>query len=290
MSDARDWKATFQSAMYECPELRQKKVHRDLLGFILFKANRKSKSCWVSQKEMARVQGCSIRNIKELLRDLQGIGALMQVRFSALPLKDQDAINDISPREMSKNSNVYFLSVRWAKDVLEEGRVETQRVGEIRISAHDRKRGRKTGNARRQRYAPVDLSEVPENAAVEDYDDWLFLNAVGAKGGTPTSPIQTAKGGTPTTGISIEYNQAENSAFNQGLDGAVIPPSSKAKSSKPYRSSLTSQHDESVPHGYGAGEAGALGQGAKLLAGLGGAHGSTEYDAARAPAPERRAS
>lgn len=289
MTGSRDWKATFQSAMYECPELRQKKVHRDLLGFILFKANRKSKSCWVSQKEMARVQGCSIRNIKELLRDLQGIGVLMQVRFSALPLKDQEAINSISPREMSKNSNVYFLSVGWAKDVLDEGRVETPRGGEIRISEQDRKRGRNTTNARRQRYAPINLAQVPQNASVEDHDDWLFLNAVAAKGGTPTSPIQTAKGGTPTTGISIEHNQAENSAFIQGQDGSLIAPSSRAKSGTPYRSSLTSQHEESVPHGYGAGEACASGQGPKVLAGAGWP-AKPEYDAARAPAPERRAS
>ncbi|WP_139790609.1 hypothetical protein [Rhizobium rhizosphaerae] len=44
----------------------------------------------------------------------------------------------------------------------------------------------------------------------------------------------------------------------------------------------TGEPIESVPHGYGAGKAGALGQGAKLLAGLGGAHETPEYDAARA--------
>jgi hypothetical protein len=48
--------------------------------------------------------------------------------------------------------------------------------------------------------------------------------------------------------------------------------------------------DESESSSNGAGAAGALGQGAKLLAGLGGAHGSTEYDAARACATDRRAS
>lgn len=37
-----------------------------------------------------------------------------------------------------------------------------------------------------------------------------------------------------------------------------------------------------VPHGEGAGAAGALGQGTKSLAGLGGAHEQTEYDVARA--------
>ena len=43
---------------------------------------------------------------------------------------------------------------------------------------------------------------------------------------------------------------------------------------------------QTPPHGDGAGEASAMGQGAKLLAGVGGAHGTTEYDAARAPARE----
>ncbi|AOF89971.1 hypothetical protein [Sinorhizobium sp. RAC02] len=286
MTDAHDWKTTFQSAMYECPELRQKKVHRDLLGFILFKANRKSKSCWVSQKEMARVQGCSIRNIKELLRDLQGIGVLMQVRFSALPLKDQKAINSISPREMSKNSNVYFLSVGWAKDVLDEGRVETPRRGEIRISEDDRNRGRKTSNSRRQRYAPIVLSEVPRSQTVDDHDEWLFLNAVGEKGGTASTPIQTAKGGTPTTGISIEEYQAENAAPNMGQDGSTIPLYSRAKSGTTYRSSLTFQHAKPDQHGYGGGEAIAPVPRTKSLARPEG----TEQDAARAPAPERRAS
>jgi hypothetical protein len=45
---------------------------------------------------------------------------------------------------------------------------------------------------------------------------------------------------------------------------------------------LTGDRIEILPYGNGAGKAGALGQGAKLLAGLGGAHERTEYDAARA--------
>jgi hypothetical protein len=45
---------------------------------------------------------------------------------------------------------------------------------------------------------------------------------------------------------------------------------------------LTGERIQSLPHGHGAGEACALGQGAKLLAGLGGAHESMEHDAARA--------
>ncbi|GLR54347.1 hypothetical protein KYK30_32040 [Shinella yambaruensis] len=49
---------------------------------------------------------------------------------------------------------------------------------------------------------------------------------------------------------------------------------------------LTVKQILSDPHGDGAGEASALGQGAKLLAGLGGAHESTEYDVARAPTRE----
>lgn len=56
---------------------------------------------------------------------------------------------------------------------------------------------------------------------------------------------------------------------------------------KQYRSpavilSLTGERVETVPHGEGRGEADALGQGTKFLAGLGGAHELTEYDAAHA--------
>ncbi|MHC2488151.1 hypothetical protein CN068_06905 [Sinorhizobium meliloti] len=46
--------------------------------------------------------------------------------------------------------------------------------------------------------------------------------------------------------------------------------------------SMMGQRIEALPHGNGAGAAGALGQGTKFLAGLGGAHERTEYDAARA--------
>lgn len=46
--------------------------------------------------------------------------------------------------------------------------------------------------------------------------------------------------------------------------------------------SLSGQRLENSPHGDSAGAAGALGQGTKFLAGLGGAHETAEYDAARA--------
>ncbi|ANL55088.1 hypothetical protein AMC82_CH03930 [Rhizobium phaseoli] len=46
--------------------------------------------------------------------------------------------------------------------------------------------------------------------------------------------------------------------------------------------SLTGDRIESIPNSDGAGEAGALGQGTKFLAGLGGAHETPEYDAAHA--------
>ena len=48
----------------------------------------------------------------------------------------------------------------------------------------------------------------------------------------------------------------------------------------------TAKQIEPNPHDDGGRVANALGQGAKLLAGLGGAHESTEYDAACAPARE----
>ncbi|MBX5175313.1 hypothetical protein HJB77_03250 [Rhizobium lentis] len=46
--------------------------------------------------------------------------------------------------------------------------------------------------------------------------------------------------------------------------------------------SMTGQRISALPHGDSAGEAGALGQGTKFLAGLGGAHEKPEYDAAHA--------
>ena len=46
--------------------------------------------------------------------------------------------------------------------------------------------------------------------------------------------------------------------------------------------SLQSRKDSTKQYGGGAGAAGALGRGAKLLAGLGGAHETPEYDAAHA--------
>ena len=46
--------------------------------------------------------------------------------------------------------------------------------------------------------------------------------------------------------------------------------------------SLRPDLDSNYPHGDGVGVAGTLGQGTKFLAGLGGAHERTEYDATRA--------
>lgn len=64
--------------------------------------------------------------------------------------------------------------------------------------------------------------------------------------------------------------------------GNLNRPSHKQVKSEAVISSLPRQRIEPFPHGDGGGEAGALGQGTKSLAGLGGAHESLEYDAARA--------
>lgn len=65
--------------------------------------------------------------------------------------------------------------------------------------------------------------------------------------------------------------------------------SHKQKKTEAVIFSLTGQRIEAFPHGNSAGEAGALGQGTKFLAGVGGAHEeASEYDAARARANERR--
>lgn len=288
MRPPRNWKDRFRDAMFECAELRKHKSRLNLLNYIVHKANTKLVACWASQKEMARVCECSVRNIKDLLHGLQDVGALMQVRFSALPLKDQKAINDISPRPMNRSSNVYFLCIGWAEDVLAAGRLEPVPSSKaIGISKEDRKRGTDSVNNRRRRYAPIDLSPMVDFATNPDHEEWLVLNAVPENRGSPASPLFEANRGSPATDITIEYNQAEISEPNSGHHLAgFVPTLSKEENPRPVISSLPEQHDESSQYGYGGGVASAPVPRAVPLARPEG----TEYDAAGARANERRAS
>ncbi|OWV87343.1 hypothetical protein ATY75_03265 [Rhizobium sp. N122] len=286
MKSSRNWKDRFRDAMFESVELQKHKIHRDLLHFLIHKANAKSRSCWVSRREMARVQGCSVRNIKDIIKELRDIGALMQVRFSELPMKDQEDINAISPWPMKGTASVYFICVGWAEEILAGERSENPRPGKIGISPTDRRKGTVTANDRRRRYGPpADISDI-DISTTPEHDDWLSLNAIGEKGDVPTTPIEIQKGDVPTTDISIEYNQAANSTPNNDRAASIELPSSKAEPAEASQSPRQVQHPHTPRPGCGDGEASAPVPRAVPLARPEG----TEYDAAGARANERRAS
>jgi hypothetical protein len=67
-------------------------------------------------------------------------------------------------------------------------------------------------------------------------------------------------------------------AYHEGSS----PPLPKQRKSDAVIYMLPERQVRTVLYGDGAGAAGALGQGTKFLAGLGGAHETPEYDAARA--------
>lgn len=71
-------------------------------------------------------------------------------------------------------------------------------------------------------------------------------------------------------------------AIKVGFAYCENSPSSKPPKAPAVILSLSGQRIQNHPHGNGVGVAGALGRGTKFLAGLGGAHERTEYDAARA--------
>lgn len=287
MRPPRNWKDRFRDAMFESVELQKHKIHRDLLHFLIHRANMKSRSCWVSRLEMARVQGCSVRNVKDIIKDLREIGTLMQIRFSELPAKDQQAINAISPRPMKGTANVYFICAGWAEEVLAAQRSDNPRPGKIGISPMARRKGAQITNDRRRRYGPpADISDL-DIATTPEHDDWLALNAVGEKGDVPTTPVRMQKGDVPTTDISIEYNQAARFASDNHRESAEISnPPSKATQAESSPSPLSLNQHSSVQHGYGGGEASAPVPRAVPLARPEG----TEYDAAGARANDRRAS
>ncbi|WP_455918782.1 hypothetical protein [Ensifer canadensis] len=285
----RDWKNTFRDALYRCPELRAHKTHRGLLDYIIHRSHSTLRMCWVSQREMADVFDCNERNIKKLLVGLQQIGAILPVRFSALPAKEQQAISALSShRVINNNSNVYFPCRGWADDVLAVDREpRKQAPGQINISKADRKRGSDKANERRRRYPPIDLSPVVSIATNPDHEEYLFLNAVGEKGGHSGAPFGTTKGGHWGTDICIDNNPAAIAAPGNGQAFAAFSnPPSKAEQAESLISSLPVQHGEDLPHGYGVGEASACVPRPQALVRPEG----TEYDAAGARANDRRAS
>ncbi|WP_373413693.1 hypothetical protein [Ensifer aridi] len=295
MSLSRNWKDTFRDGMFECTELRHHRSQLNLLSYIVHKANSKSYFCWSSQREMARIHGCSVRNIKDLLNFLHKLGAVHPVRFADLPCKNQDEINALCERPMKRNANVYYVSIQWAKDVLadREGAKYARKPRVIKISADARRKGYNKLNGRRRRYGPVvaKISSVPPTNA--QHEEHLFLNAIDEKWGSSTSPYFEQQWGSSTTDISIENNQDASSAPNSDRAFADFEvPFSKAETGTASISSLPDQQCDRLPHGYGAGEAGA---GVPRTPSLGGfglqAHEQTsEYDAARVREGKRRAS
>lgn len=288
MSGARNWKDTYRDALFQCPELRAHKSLLCLLDFIVHKANSKLRVCWISQRAMADVAGCKTRNIKKMLAALQGMGALAQTRFSALPPKDQAAINAVAVKPVSKKSNVYYPCLGWASDILESAPTAVpEKVGVIRISHAARKRGSEKAADRRRRYAPKDLAHLPAAPSAPEHEDYLFLNAIGENRGPSRTPIFQSDRGPPSTRRLIENNPAANSpAINGQTVGAPGCLSSQANIRDISLSSLPIQHDDVPPHGYGAGEASACVPRPQALARPEG----TEQEAAGARANERKAS
>ncbi|MDG3577149.1 helix-turn-helix domain-containing protein [Rhizobium sp. YJ-22] len=287
-----NWKNVFRAGMYACPKLRQHKMHRDLLGYLVHSANQSSRFCWSSQSELAKICGCSVRNIHDLIAYLAEMGALFPAKFVDLPKTRQERIRALSPRKNFRNCKVYYLSVDWAKDMLAAEAQADAPSGEAasNLSKAAQGRGRARGNERRRRYAPMDVLVSSEIPALGDFDEWQILTATAVKTGSPTSAFKPAETGSGATDILIEYNPAEISTPNNGADvsSTLHPQEQITGTAIPFSPTVPDRIP--VPDGYGAGEAGAPGQGATLLAGLGGAHETLEYDAARARESERRAS
>lgn len=286
----RNWKTTFQAGIFASPELRSHKIHRDLLSFLTFKAHQAMRVCWPSQPEMAEVLNCSVRNVHDLLVYLEKLGAIFPVRVADLPKKQQATIRSLTPHKALANAKAYYLCEEWACQVLEAASGNSEipnNTTTIPISDGDREKGRRKANDRRRRYAPG--GSVPDHVLPTnpEHDDWQFMNAAPAWTGSPTSAPETAWTGSPTTDMTIDINPDENSANNIATAHSDSDrPSSQAKSSTTYRSSLTFQHDETDQHGYGGGAAVACVPRPQALARPEG----TEYDAAHARANDRRVS
>lgn len=286
MSKTANWKDTFRSAMYASEALRARKIHRDLLGYLVHTANQRIRFCWPSQYELARVCSCSERNIHDLIGLLQDIGAVFSVRFSALPKSNQSLIKSLTPNKVTRNANAYYLCIDWAEDVL-AGKEDFEPIvdapRENNISPEARSRGSFKANAKRQRYAPISEIEIEVNA---DHDEWQFLNAMPSETGSPTSALNRAETGSGATDRTTEYNPEGNSAPNNGLGASFGTQLSKAENSETWQSSLSARQSQTPRSGYGGGEAIASDPRPEALARPEG----TQYVAAGARAIDRRAS
>ncbi|UIK05029.1 helix-turn-helix domain-containing protein [Neorhizobium galegae] len=284
----RNWKTTFQAGIYTCPELRTHKIHRDLLAFLTFKAHQALRVCWPSQTEIAEVLACSVRNVHDLLVYLEELGAIFPVRLGDLPNKHLATIKSLTPNKATANAKAYFLCEEWAHRVLQAGSENLpEQMTDISILEIDREKGRKKANERRRRYAPDLAAPDPRVPSSSAHDEWQFLNAIPSSSGSSTSAPEIARTGSPTTDMTIDNNPAAISAPNNDRAlAAFAHPPSKAEQAESLISSLPVHHGERLPHGYGAGAASACDPRPQALARPEG----TEYDAARACEPDRRAS
>ena len=288
MKKAANWKDTYRAGVYASVNLRRHKIHRDLLAYLVHSANQRVKFCWPTQHELANVCDCSIRNVHGLLDYLHEIGAVFPVRYADLPKSTQALIKSLTPNKVTRNSNAYYLSVGWAKDVL-AGDEDVSEISDglpsSNLTTESRRKGSLKANARRQRYRPIDtIIEVPIGTNA-DHDDWQIINAVPGQSGSPTSVSKTHQAGSGATDMTTEYNQAANSTPNNGRVNSFGILPSKAEQAERLISSLPHQHGETCPHGYGVGEASACVPRPQALV----AEGS-EQEAARACGGDRRAS
>lgn len=254
---SRDWKDVYRAGIYACPQLRARKIHRDLLAYLVYRANQKVRLCWPSQPELAQVLGCSVRNVHDLVSSLENLGAIFAVPFVDLPTAEKALIKELTPSKVTRNAKVYYLCEEWAFDVLgntatSEGESTTSTIN---ISPADRQKGRERANDRRRRYVPASLEIGPYRPSNPLHDDWQFINAIVVETGSPASPLKLAETGSPTTDRTTEYNPAGNSSANNGHTvGASDTTSFQENLSQDESSSLSLPPMEHRPSATGGGE------------------------------------
>ena len=286
----QDWKEVYRSGLYASPELRPRRIHRDLLAYLVHRANHRIRLCWASQAELAKVLGCSVRNVRDLLCYLTEIGAIFPVPFSELPKREQKVIGELTPDKETRNAKVYFICEGWAADQLSAQPIEGEGASpDMPISPEARTEGREKTNNRRRRKAPFPSFDERVTETDPAFDEWQILNAGVVRTGSPTSAPNPVRTGSPTTDRTNDNNpDAPSAILPADLRDGFDPASSRANHLITSISSLTSQHGITLPHGYGGGAAVAPGSKAAGFGLSGGPRPEgIEYDAARAH--ERRA-
>lgn len=286
----RDWKEAFREGLYVCPELRVRRLHRDLLAYLVYRANHRIRLCWASQAELATVLHCSVRNIRDLLGYLAEIGAIFPVSFSEVPPRKQKVIVDLTPGKETRNAKVYYICEGWAQDQISAGPIGSDtEATDMPISPEARAQGREKANSRRRRKAPFPSFDERVMDTDPAFDEWQILNAGIVRTGSPTSAPKSVRTGSPTTDRTIDNNPAATSAIDPvaSRSGSDLAPS-QANHLTTSNSAQASHGIKTVPHGYGGGAAVALGSKAAGFGLSGGPRPEgTEQDAARAH--ERRA-